>query len=153
MGTWLERLASGTRGRLLALLQRSKQSVNELAAAVGISDNAVRTHLGALQRDGLVEEAGVPEARVEAEAAALRSLGGDVEVKRTDSGWELRGHGCPLSGVVVNHPELCVLAQALVEEITGVRVTEACQREGRPRCSFHVPRTPSKARPVRAGKT
>lgn len=56
---WIERLVSETRGRLLQLLRRSPHTVPELAKAVGVSDNAVRIHLAALERDGMVESAGV----------------------------------------------------------------------------------------------
>jgi predicted ArsR family transcriptional regulator len=76
--------------------------------------------------------------RVATAAAVLRSLGGDVDVQRSDSGWRLQGYACPLSGVTSHHPEVCALAQALVEEITGRPVTECCQRGDRPRCAFEV---------------
>lgn len=56
---WIETFAGATRARLIALLRRSRRTINELAGAVGISDNAVRTHLASLQRDGVVEPAGV----------------------------------------------------------------------------------------------
>lgn len=56
---WIERVLGGTRGQLLAMLRRSKRSVNELAVSLGISDNAVRTHVAAMQRDGMVEPAGI----------------------------------------------------------------------------------------------
>ncbi len=56
---WRERILSSTRGRVLTRLRRSEQTVSELAAALGLTDNAVRLHLDALQRDGLVEQRGV----------------------------------------------------------------------------------------------
>ena len=59
MTNWLEQMAESTRGQLLALLRRSRRSINELASALGISDNAVRMHVAALQRDGMVESAGL----------------------------------------------------------------------------------------------
>lgn len=52
---WIEGLLSTTRGRIVALLRRSSRTVNELAAELGVTDNAVRSHLAALERDGLVE--------------------------------------------------------------------------------------------------
>jgi predicted ArsR family transcriptional regulator len=79
-----------------------------------------------------------PGARVAAAAEALRGLGGDVEVQETADGWRLQGYGCPLSAVTARRPEVCALAQALVEEITGRPVAERCDREGRPRCGFLV---------------
>jgi predicted ArsR family transcriptional regulator len=79
-----------------------------------------------------------PEARVAAAAAALRGLGGDVEVQRTEHGHVLQGYGCPLSAVTAEHPRVCGLAQALVEEITGEPVIEDCDRSNRPRCRFRI---------------
>lgn len=58
MAGWFERWVTGTRGRILSLLRADSTTVSDLAGTVGISDNAVRTHLTSLQRDGLVEEAG-----------------------------------------------------------------------------------------------
>jgi predicted ArsR family transcriptional regulator len=200
---WLETLTGETRARLLHLLRRSRHTITTLAGSMRLTDNAVRTHIAVLERDGLVEHVGTerdtggkparlyaltregeelfpkayalvlgglveeiagadgraravellravgrrvasevaspePEARVAAAAAALASLGGDVEVERTAEGWHLRGYGCPLSAVTAGHPEVCALAQALVEEITGRPVTECCDRSDRPRCGFTV---------------
>lgn len=59
---WIERLLASTRGRIIALLRRSDRTVNEIAGHLGLTDNAVRSHLAALQRDGLVEQhPGVPQ--------------------------------------------------------------------------------------------
>jgi predicted ArsR family transcriptional regulator len=200
---WLETLTGETRARLLHLLRRSRHTITALAGSMRLTDNAVRTHIAVLERDGLVEHVGTerntggkparlyaltregeelfpkayalvlgglveeiagadgraravellravgrrvasevaspePEARVAAAAAALAGLGGDVEVERTAEGWHLRGYGCPLSAVTAGHPEVCALAQALVEEITGRPVTECCDRSDRPRCGFTV---------------
>lgn len=46
-----------TRSQILALLRRGECSVDELAKAVGVSDNAVRLHLATLERDGHVRAA------------------------------------------------------------------------------------------------
>lgn len=56
---WKERLLGSTRGRVITLLRRSERTVNELAADLGLTDNAVRTHLASLERDGLVTLVGV----------------------------------------------------------------------------------------------
>lgn len=53
---WIERLLSSTRGQIIAMLRRSTATAGELAAALGLTDNAVRTHLAAMERDGLVEQ-------------------------------------------------------------------------------------------------
>ena len=55
---WDKRFWSSTRGRIVLLLRRGSRTVHELAVALGLTDNAVRTHLTALERDGLVAPSG-----------------------------------------------------------------------------------------------
>jgi predicted ArsR family transcriptional regulator len=45
---------AGTRGRIIDLVRRSPSTVTEIAAALELTYNAVRGHLTALERDGLV---------------------------------------------------------------------------------------------------
>jgi predicted ArsR family transcriptional regulator len=204
MTNWVEKLSGETRARLLSLLRRSHRTITALGEALHLTDNAVRTHVAALERDGIVEQVGIeretggkpariyaltdegeelfPKAyalvlgslvgelartegaeratallravgrrvassaaappdlhgRVAVAAATLRSLGGDVEVRHVDGGYLLQGYGCPLSAVTAEHPEVCALARALVEEITGEPVIECCDRSERPRCGFRI---------------
>jgi predicted ArsR family transcriptional regulator len=208
MTNWLERLTGDTQAKLIALLRRSHQTITGLAHALRLTDNAVRTHIAVLGRDGIVAEVGVQrdtggkparvygltaegeelfpkayalvlgelveeiardegearaiellkavgsrvaatvkppadaDARVRAAVAALRGLGGDLEAERTENGWRLKGYGCPLSSVSAKHPQVCALAQALVEDITGRPVTECCDRGERPRCGFLISEAP-----------
>ena len=58
-GGWRERLLESTRGRILQQLRAREQTVNELAAALKLTDNAVRAHLLSLERDGLVQQTGI----------------------------------------------------------------------------------------------
>jgi predicted ArsR family transcriptional regulator len=55
---WDQRFWASTRGRIIALLRGGSRTVNELAAALGLTDNAVRTQLDRLERDGLVRPSG-----------------------------------------------------------------------------------------------
>lgn len=55
---WNKRLLASTRGKILALLRSENRTVNELAAALLLTDNAVRGHLLSLERDGLVQQQG-----------------------------------------------------------------------------------------------
>lgn len=55
---WRKRILESTRGRILDLLRTKEQTVNDLAAALGLTDNAVRAHLLSLERDGLILQAG-----------------------------------------------------------------------------------------------
>lgn len=47
-----------TRGKVVSALRGSKRTVNELAADLKLTDNAIRAHLITLERDGLVEQCG-----------------------------------------------------------------------------------------------
>ena len=204
MTNWLERLTGETQARLLALLRRSHRTITGLSKALGLTDNAVRTHVAVLRRDGIIQDVGTqretggkparlygltsegeelfPKAyalvlsglveeiarqdgrgravellravggraaagvaaprdlqgRVAAAADALRDMGADIEVQRTDDGWRLQGYGCPFSAVTPNHPEVCTLAQALIEGLTGRPVTECCERSEGARCGFRI---------------
>lgn len=54
-----EQPLSSTRQRILELLWRGLRTVEELARHVGLTDNAVRAHLVALERDGLIRKDGL----------------------------------------------------------------------------------------------
>lgn len=52
------RFLESTRGRIVQLLRRSRQTVDEMAVELGLTANAVRAHLVSLERDGLVRADG-----------------------------------------------------------------------------------------------
>lgn len=209
MSGFESRFLASTRGKIVVLLRRARHTVDELAAAVGLTDNAVRAHLATLERDGLVQQQGVrrgegkpaslyeltaeaerlfpkahapvlsqlltvleertssddmtaalrevgqrladgaptphgsPRARLEAAARLLAGLGGLAEVESSDSGSKalhLVGYSCPLGAIVDEHPEACLVAEALVARASGLRVSEHCERDDGhpPRCRFEV---------------
>ena len=53
------RFIESTKGQIAALLRRSSRTVEDLAASLGLTDNAIRSHLATLERDGLVRQDGV----------------------------------------------------------------------------------------------
>ena|SRR5688572_28085410 len=53
---WDERFFASTRGQVVTLLRRGGSTVDELAGALELTDNAVRAHLIALERDGLIRQ-------------------------------------------------------------------------------------------------
>jgi len=53
------RFHDSTRGKIVALLRRGARTVEELARELALTDNAVRLHLGTLERDGVVAAKGV----------------------------------------------------------------------------------------------
>ena len=60
---WNKRLLASTRGRILVLLRDEYRTVNDLSAALHLTDNAVRAHLLSLERDGLVQQRGLRRGR------------------------------------------------------------------------------------------
>jgi len=53
---WSQKFYQTTRGRIVALLRRATLTVDQIATSLGLTDNAVRSHLTSLERDGLVEQ-------------------------------------------------------------------------------------------------
>ena len=56
--SWDRQFFASTRGQVVTLLRRSGRTVEELARAVGLTDNGVRAHLATLERDGIVRQRG-----------------------------------------------------------------------------------------------
>ena len=55
---WDAKFFQSTRGRIVVLLRRSGRTVEELARALGLTDNGVRAHLAVLERDGIARQRG-----------------------------------------------------------------------------------------------
>jgi predicted ArsR family transcriptional regulator len=59
MSMWEREYGRTTRGHIVTLLRGGNRSVEELAAEVGLTDNAVRAHLVILEREQIVHSVGV----------------------------------------------------------------------------------------------
>ena len=68
-----------TRGQIVSALRRGTATVDELARAVGLTDNGVRAHLATLERDGLVRQAGVRRGEGAGKPATLYEIPPDAE--------------------------------------------------------------------------
>jgi predicted ArsR family transcriptional regulator len=75
-----QRLLETTRGQILDLLRCGPRTVEELATALGLTDNAVRAHLATLERDGLVRQAGVRRGPGAGKPATLYEIPLETEV-------------------------------------------------------------------------
>src|SRR6202043_2428354 len=74
---WRQRLLTSTRGQILALLRAENRTVNDLAAVLHLTDNAVRAHLSNLERDDLVQKRGSQPGTTKPHAAY--GLSGEAE--------------------------------------------------------------------------
>ncbi|HEV7990744.1 MAG TPA: ArsR family transcriptional regulator [Gemmatimonadaceae bacterium] len=203
---WWERQIGGpVRGRIIALLRRGRTTVEELAAEMHVTDNAVRPQLQLLEQEGIVRATGTrhgggagkpattyeispaaepalsaayapvlaallesladrmsPKAldallrdvgkrmgparpgndsldkRVRAAASLLSSLGGELDVERTATGYVLRGFACPLAAAVRAEPNSCHAIEELVSAVVGSPVRECCDRSEGARCRFEI---------------
>lgn len=206
---WFQKLLDTTRGQILSLLRTDPRTVSEMAERLDLSGNAVRRHLTALERDGLVETSGVRregvgkpariygltdeardffpraygavlnellaaleerdapedmerllrevgrslaarsgksggsssealEDRVRDAARFLEDIGGVPRVERTNGDFRITGESCPLAEIVEEHPGACSLAEALLEELLDIPVSERCRKNGRPSCVFEI---------------
>jgi len=77
---WWERSVGGpVRGRIIALLRRQEQSVEELAAALGVTDNAVRAQLATLEREGVVRQARIRHTGTVGKPATMYAIAPSAE--------------------------------------------------------------------------
>lgn len=63
----------------MALLRAQAMTVEELAAELGVTDNAIRPHLVSLERDRLIRQAGVRRAETAGKPAVLYELDPEAE--------------------------------------------------------------------------
>lgn len=78
------------------------------------------------------------ESRAKRAVQVLAQLGGKAVVERKDNALFICSDACPLAAAVTEHPEVCLLAEALVAQIIGTKVKEHCNREGTPKCLFAI---------------
>jgi predicted ArsR family transcriptional regulator len=68
-----------TRARVIELLRGGRKTVDELAAALGLTDNAVRMHLAGLERAGLVRAEGVRRSGMAGKPATIYEIAPEAE--------------------------------------------------------------------------
>lgn len=76
---WSRRFRETTRGRIVARLRHGEATVEELARAVGLTDNGIRVHLATLERDGWIRGEGVRRAEGPGKPATLYRLAPEAE--------------------------------------------------------------------------
>jgi predicted ArsR family transcriptional regulator len=73
------RFLESTRGRILSLLRARSHTVEELRRALQLTDNAIRPHLLAMERDGLVRQAGTRRGEGAGKPALLYEVAEEAE--------------------------------------------------------------------------
>ena len=116
---------------LAALLTTLREQIGARAL-----DKALRT-TGKRLAQGASDQ-GVLETRVRRAAQILTSLGAEIDVERTDDGYRLCGHACPIAAAVSAEPRACLAVEALVSALVGIRAHERCDRSTAARCRFEI---------------
>lgn len=119
-----KRFFETTRGRIVVLLRRDVKTVEELARALALTDNAVRSHLAMLERDGIVQQNGVRRGQGAGKPATLYALHPDAEP------FFSRAYA----------PMLGALLEELGEQLPAERVDALLRAVGR-RVATQAPRT------------
>ncbi len=73
------RFLETTRGQIVGLLRRGAATVEELARSIGLTDNAIRSHLTTLERDGLIRQDGVRRGPGAGKPATIYEIHPDAE--------------------------------------------------------------------------
>ena len=115
IGALGKRFWETTRGQVLALLRRGAHTVEDLARSLGITDNAVRSHLTSLERAGLIRQEGVRRAAGAGKPAVL---------------YELRPEAAPLLSRAYS-PVLTAMVGVLVDELPAQQSDELLRQVGR----------------------
>ncbi|HEV8612336.1 MAG TPA: ArsR family transcriptional regulator [Gemmatimonadales bacterium] len=76
---WSQQFLRSPRGKLIAQLRRGPATVEQLAAAVGLTPNGVRAHLATLERDGWIHSGGIRRQQGPGKPAALYVLSDGAE--------------------------------------------------------------------------
>ena len=70
--------------------------------------------------------------------SALEALGGAPRLVKENGAVKIRSSSCPFAATVAEHPEVCLMAEDLLSEITGLGVRQHCLRGPVPNCSFTI---------------
>lgn len=79
MRWWEQQIGGATRGRLIALIRRGIATVDELAANIGVTDNAVRAQLQTLETAGIIRAAGTRQGSGAGKPATVYQIAPDAE--------------------------------------------------------------------------
>lgn len=109
------RFHDSTRGRVAALLRAGPRTVDELAAELQLTDNAIRAHLTALERDGMVRQTGIRRGAGAGKPAVLFELDPGAE-------WRLSRAYAPV---------LSALLEVLTERLTEREAKRVLRETGR----------------------
>jgi predicted ArsR family transcriptional regulator len=135
LGPEAEQLFPKAYGRLVSLLMsifsRQIKPGNLRAGMRAAGRTVAQEHLRELRGKNRQQ-------RIDAALDVLEELGGAATFREDDGKHFIYGNGCPIAAATANHPEACLLAEALLAAIIGSPVKEHCVRGPVPCCRFEV---------------
>jgi predicted ArsR family transcriptional regulator len=113
--------------------------ISELKQALNPS-TLVGTLRSVGQKIGRQKEKGAAslDERVAKTMAKLEELGGAPRVVSSNGKIVIASNSCPFAEAVSEHPEVCQVAEAMIQEMINEPVTEICDRSGSPKCCFEI---------------
>jgi predicted ArsR family transcriptional regulator len=79
--------------------------------------------------------------RVKIALNILKELGGSARLDEINGKQMIHGrNGCPLAAVTANHPEACLIVEAMLHKVVGKPVKTCCRHGEIPHCCFEVGR-------------
>lgn len=115
MRWWEQQIGGTTRGRLIALIRRGVSTIEELAAGIGVTDNAVRAQIQTLEDAGIVSATGTRQGAGAGKPARVFQI--------TPTGEAM------LSSAYA--PVLTALLESLADRLEPAAVTEILRDTGR----------------------
>lgn len=82
--------------------------------------------------------AATPRGRLAELVERLKRFTAGVALREQDDRTVVQACGCPLASVTAEHPDACRALAAVLGELLGGTVREACDRADTPRCCFEI---------------
>ncbi len=81
---------------------------------------------------------GDPRERITGALKFLKMLGSAAEVTEERGKIVISSYGCPIAEAVTADVRACIAMEALLEDLTGLPVTERCDHDEHPSCRFEI---------------
>ncbi len=78
------------------------------------------------------------EKRLQLALKILGKIGGVADASQHHGMTTIQGRHCPLANLVTDHPEVCAVAQGLLERLLDRPVLEKCEKGRQPCCRFEL---------------
>ena len=109
-----------------------KKLFKEMASEM-VDDQIAHIDIGSLE----------PEERINLIKQLLSNEGFTIEVELKDNGFEIKETSCPYKHVGEEHPEICLVDEAMITKILSMDIEKThCVLDGDPYCCYRAPVLP-----------